>query len=131
MYCPQCRAEYRDGFTTCSDCGVSLVEAQPPELEHLVGPFHEVFESADAGLMPIVASILHGAGIPFLVQGGATSGGLFPLGSVGGGSDERLLRAIIKVPAEYAEAAKALLVEAEDVPEYVGDPEELANDESE
>ena len=27
MICPQCRAEYRRGFTTCRDCDVPLVEA--------------------------------------------------------------------------------------------------------
>lgn len=26
MFCPECRAEYRSGFKTCSDCGVDLVE---------------------------------------------------------------------------------------------------------
>jgi hypothetical protein len=26
MFCPQCEAEYRFGFTKCSDCGVDLVE---------------------------------------------------------------------------------------------------------
>ena len=26
MYCPQCAAEYRPGFTECSDCHVTLVE---------------------------------------------------------------------------------------------------------
>jgi len=26
MFCPQCRAEYRSGFTRCADCGVELVE---------------------------------------------------------------------------------------------------------
>jgi len=25
MFCPQCRAEYRPGFTTCSDCQIDLV----------------------------------------------------------------------------------------------------------
>ena len=25
MFCPQCETEYREGFTTCSDCGVALV----------------------------------------------------------------------------------------------------------
>ncbi len=28
--CPKCRAEYRPGFTTCSDCGVPLVGESPP-----------------------------------------------------------------------------------------------------
>jgi hypothetical protein len=26
MFCPNCKAEYRPGFTKCSDCGVDLVE---------------------------------------------------------------------------------------------------------
>ncbi len=26
MFCPQCKVEYRFGFTKCSDCGVDLVE---------------------------------------------------------------------------------------------------------
>lgn len=25
-WCPDCKSEYRDGFTTCSDCGSVLVE---------------------------------------------------------------------------------------------------------
>ena len=39
MFCPQCRLEYRPGFTSCSDCEVELVEglsppnAQDPDLD--------------------------------------------------------------------------------------------------
>lgn len=29
MYCPQCKAEYRQGFTRCADCGVELVYEPP------------------------------------------------------------------------------------------------------
>jgi len=29
LTCPNCRAEYRDGFTTCSDCDVPLVHQEP------------------------------------------------------------------------------------------------------
>jgi hypothetical protein len=29
MFCPQCQAEYRPGFTHCSDCEVELVECIP------------------------------------------------------------------------------------------------------
>ena len=29
MFCPECRAEYRPGFTRCADCGVDLVQELP------------------------------------------------------------------------------------------------------
>jgi hypothetical protein len=29
MFCSQCRAEYRPGFTHCTDCDVDLVESLP------------------------------------------------------------------------------------------------------
>src|SRR4051812_5543669 len=35
MFCPQCRVEYRPGFTRCSDCHVPLVEAGPMLVEEL------------------------------------------------------------------------------------------------
>jgi len=31
MYCPNCRGEYREGFTWCQDCDVALVDALPDE----------------------------------------------------------------------------------------------------
>ena len=31
MFCPKCKAEYRPGFTRCSDCGVDLVDRLPEE----------------------------------------------------------------------------------------------------
>lgn len=30
MFCPSCGGEYREGFTTCADCEVPLVESLPP-----------------------------------------------------------------------------------------------------
>ena len=30
VWCPRCRAEYRPGYDTCADCGVALVEEEPP-----------------------------------------------------------------------------------------------------
>ncbi|MEN6582357.1 MAG: hypothetical protein ABFD54_07890 [Armatimonadota bacterium] len=30
-YCPECRYEYRPGFTTCPDCNVELVDELPEE----------------------------------------------------------------------------------------------------
>ena len=31
MFCPECRAEYRPGFTRCSDCAVDLVHEVPEQ----------------------------------------------------------------------------------------------------
>ena len=31
MFCPECQAEYRQGFTRCADCDVDLVYELPPE----------------------------------------------------------------------------------------------------
>jgi hypothetical protein len=31
MFCPNCKTEYRPGFSTCSDCGASLVEKLAPK----------------------------------------------------------------------------------------------------
>jgi hypothetical protein len=120
MFCPECGAEYREGYTECADCGVALVDTSPAESDHPEGPFMTVFETADASLLPVVESLLDSADIPYLIQGGETSGGLFPLGSVGGGPDERLLGAVIKVPEEYVDTAVALLTEADEVPDYDG-----------
>lgn len=41
-FCPKCRAEYREGFSRCSDCDVDLVDELPGE---------EVLEEED--LVPI------------------------------------------------------------------------------
>jgi hypothetical protein len=32
MYCPSCRAEFREGFFRCEDCDVALVEVLPQEV---------------------------------------------------------------------------------------------------
>ena len=29
MFCPECRAEYREGFTSCASCGMTLVDKLP------------------------------------------------------------------------------------------------------
>jgi hypothetical protein len=31
MFCPKCKAEYREGFKACADCNVPLVDKLPEE----------------------------------------------------------------------------------------------------
>lgn len=64
MFCPNCRTEYRAGFTRCADCGAALVDSLPPE-----EPPREVTPvllaaGVDATLCPLLRQILEDNGIP-------------------------------------------------------------------
>ena len=41
MFCPECRAEYRPGFTRCSDCDVELVHEIPEQDPRVRKPKHD------------------------------------------------------------------------------------------
>lgn len=78
MFCPQCRSEYREGFTVCSDCQVDLVATLPeasssddeqPDMELVT-----VFDSTNPALVGIAKTILEAAGIEFLAVGGSEGG---------------------------------------------------------
>ena len=75
MFCPQCNAEYRPGFTRCADCGVDLVN-DPPEYA-LAGkppaadpgdpnedPFCSFWKGQDARVHAELCEVLEQAGIP-------------------------------------------------------------------
>ncbi len=116
MYCPECRAEFREGATTCPDCEVPLVAelSEMPELseEDLVS----VMETADVAVLPVVKSVLRAADIPFIVQGDEAMG-VLPVGQIGLGgisSGGHGLSAAILVPREREEEARALLTEVTD-----------------
>lgn len=112
MWCSTCRGEFVDEVTTCPDCGTPLV-GELPEIEEPDEPFVQVFQSADASLLPVIKSVLTGAGIPHLVQGDEAQS-LYPFGSLGGGSDKRLLAAVVLVPESRREAAEAVLTDLDE-----------------
>ena len=73
MYCPQCRVEYRDGFTECSDCHVPLLAGTPPpEISDPSDPalgLVVVLETNDRFQLALAKGLLEDAGIPFFALG--------------------------------------------------------------
>ncbi len=107
MFCPECNAEYREGFDTCSDCGVSLVAELPPipddERPRPNLEFATVLETADPGLLSVAKSVLDGAGIEF-VSIGENAGAIFA-------GNPFLGRVRLQVDADRVEEVTALLSE--------------------
>jgi hypothetical protein len=76
MFCPQCRVEYRAGFTRCTDCEVGLVQdlplarsdsfdANPPGSPgDEEDPFCAFWQGDDARLHAELGTVLDEAGIP-------------------------------------------------------------------
>ena len=76
MFCPQCNAEYRSGFTRCSDCDVDLVQdpphfalagAPPPPAEPgdpNEDPFCSFWKGQDARVHAELCEVLDEAAIP-------------------------------------------------------------------
>ncbi len=78
MICPECKSEYRQGFLTCSDCGVELVPTLPPEAppeaqtndrEHDYAEFSDLLSTLDQSYVSFIRSILDGEGIDHYVLG--------------------------------------------------------------
>jgi hypothetical protein len=76
MICPQCRAEYRPGFTVCADCDIPLVpqyetrearDVPPPPSEPgdpNEDPFCAFWKGDDRRLHAELSSVLDAAGVP-------------------------------------------------------------------
>lgn len=83
MYCPECRSEYRDGFTECADCQIGLVaELAPPLADNEVEAV-PVYSTSDEATCALVQSILGAAGIEHFTTNQQAQD-LFGLGRIGG-----------------------------------------------
>ena len=69
MFCPLCKAEYRPGITTCSDCEVALVPSFPSEKTEespiTKGRLEPLWEGDDLALHASLLDALDAAKIPY------------------------------------------------------------------
>jgi hypothetical protein len=112
MFCPECKAEYRYGFTRCADCGIDLVEQLPePEAAISEAGVREVWAGEDQGQCVAVCRRLRAADVPFRVFQ----------------QDEQALKSVhasfrIEVPPYLYEQAKEII--GSDRPEIIDGAEE-------
>jgi hypothetical protein len=74
MFCPKCKSEYIDGYKSCSDCGVDLVEELPEEkIPTKTNPefieYELLLSTYNARDIVILKSILEGENITYHIQG--------------------------------------------------------------
>jgi hypothetical protein len=73
MYCPQCGVEYREGYSSCSDCHVLLVHERPRTSDDrsvALGdpnrdPFCAFWQGTDDRVLAELGTVLDEAGIPY------------------------------------------------------------------
>ncbi len=71
MFCPQCEAEYREGFTECSDCDVALVETlEPHEREEIAPGLTVVFQTPNPEELAEIVDRLEKAKVPYVIEAG-------------------------------------------------------------
>jgi hypothetical protein len=67
MFCPNCKTEYRTGFSICSDCGAQLVEHLDPtptnRRQSHEGP-ELLWSGTDTAISGVILNALDDAGIP-------------------------------------------------------------------
>ncbi len=101
MFCPKCRAEYEEGFTTCSECRVELTAELPPEDELEYVDWVVVLTTGDTNEALVAESVLGAAGIECYTQGWALRElVIVPLAPI-----------VIQVRPEDAETALGILAE--------------------
>jgi len=111
MFCPQCESEYREGFTTCADCNVALVDALSDRNEEADDePTVTVLETGDPGELALAHSLLEAEGITAVFAGEGIQS-LFGMGSMGAGFNIAVGPASVRVLAHDAERAREILAE--------------------
>lgn len=71
MFCPICKSEYRQGFTTCSDCHVQLVhelQSEPEAAPEFID-YEEILYTFNPGDIAFIKSIFDSEKITYYFQG--------------------------------------------------------------
>jgi hypothetical protein len=137
MWCPSCGAEYRPGFTRCSDCDVALVDELPAETEEESESEPKLIfagQSLGADLVQaysgssidsqMIRSVLEGSGIECTMWG--TGSSYLPETGAKGSALRVMVRPTdLERATEVIEAAR----EGDLDMEHEGDPADLGNDE--
>ncbi len=110
MFCPECRKEYREGFTSCYDCGVSLVAELAPEPTVEYVDLVTVFTTGHEGIVALARSILDSASIEYSLKGESLQD-LFAMGRIGSGFNPVVGPVEIQVRKDDEEKARILLSE--------------------
>src|SRR5258706_12007706 len=109
MICPSCGDEYREGFWECTQCHVALVAKPPEERPETRHPdLVTIYTAGNAALVPVIESVLRGAGIEFLVKSERVQD-LFGWGRIGLGYNAITGPIQIQVTTDDREAAEELL----------------------
>jgi hypothetical protein len=111
MFCPNCHGEYREGITTCTHCGVSLVAELEPAPDQNLSDLVAVLSTPDEATILFARSLLDDAGISYFVRNDQLQDWI-GLGRVGG-YNIVVGPMVIQVAEDDAEAAIAILRDAE------------------
>ena len=69
MFCPECKSEYRPGFTHCSGCDVDLVAELPkPQTDVILNSLKKVWTGKDQERCVLLCKTFNAANIPFKVD---------------------------------------------------------------
>jgi hypothetical protein len=65
MFCPECRSEYQEGYTRCTECDVALVQGLQPNIVEADAQDEPVtvFNAINGSEASLVKSLLEGSGL--------------------------------------------------------------------
>lgn len=121
MFCPNCGAEFRPGFTTCNECQVPLTNEPPAarttswDAEEDTSTLVTVFRTGDPGTLALAQSLLENAGIQCAVKGDRSQD-LFGGGRIGTHFNVVTGPAEILVLQSDVAAAEELLADLDEPP---------------